>query len=102
ATPAFRINVGFVVKPLISGLRYRESIALLSAPSAKSLTLRSDGFILASSVDLPDNPLRRFTKRGYPRRRRPRGLALPIAKLDKHRSYTRVQPPVDIPPRGAD
>src|SRR5471032_417469 len=39
--PAFRMSVGFVVNPLIIGLRYISSMPALSAPSANSFTFKS-------------------------------------------------------------
>src|SRR5436309_600967 len=39
--PAFRISVGFVVNPLMSGFRLSSAITFRSAPSANIFTFRS-------------------------------------------------------------
>src|SRR5687767_10447970 len=40
--PALRISVGWVVNPVIRGVRYISSMPSRSAPSAKSLTRKPD------------------------------------------------------------
>src|SRR5947207_8248812 len=44
--PALRISVGLVVSPLTNGFAYISNMPVLSAPSAKILTLRSSTFFM--------------------------------------------------------
>src|SRR5437016_13057075 len=110
--PAFRIKVGLVVNPLMTGLRLRLEIPFRSAPSAKIFTFNSlAAFIRIRFPELrldsiPENNLHSFGKRSHYKIRPVRQL-LRVAVIDKNGFAPRrlargdVAPPISHDERSA-
>src|ERR1039458_243739 len=85
----------------MSGLRYRSSIAFLSAPSAKSLIFKSD-IAMIVLFGITHNPIYRVWKRADTGVGRERGSPLAIFPVEKNGAAAGGPSGVDVSPAIAE